>query len=153
MDPTLFAAAYVTAVRNLGDMIATKVDLKLAVHDPKGDLDKTVKLLNEILDKEETRNDASRSRDGRGRAHRASDDSEQQRRDAKRALLYDANGQRVYVRGTDEVCNLCKGKPEGARASPSALVRPRSEHRGRPRIPAQKSNLQHARSTTARRPP
>ena len=48
------AKVYITAVKDLGDLTAIKVDLRLATDKPNGNLSKTVELLTEIFNQIET---------------------------------------------------------------------------------------------------
>ena len=103
------AKVYITAVKDLGDLTATKVDLRLATDKPNGDLAKTVELLAEIVTQIET-SGARPGTNGTGHGRAAAGQGPRTGTDPQRDRFYDAEGKRIYVRGADDPCSHCEAK-------------------------------------------
>ena len=98
---TVWAQVYCQAVRDLGELIATKLDLNLAVSKPTT-LAEYVDAIHTILGVEEAKPQArGRALGLGGRPAPAPDPSKH---------LWDASGYRRYVKGTDEKCTVCADK-------------------------------------------
>ena len=98
----IWAEVYCQAVRDLGELISTRLDLRLEVDKP-STLAGYVDVIHTTLTKEEMRPGV------KGRALGLGAKPGQPVPDPRKHL-YDASGSRVYVRGTDETCNLCTDK-------------------------------------------
>ena len=97
------AKVYITAARDLGDLTATKLDLRLEVVKPTT-LAATVELITDIITKIET----TGARPGTG--HTRAAPSRQPTGDPQRDRFYDADGKRIYIRGADDECTICAAK-------------------------------------------
>ena len=97
---------YITAARDLGDLTATKLDLRLEVVKPTT-LVQTVELITDIITKIET----SGARPGTGHTRSApGTPGRQPTGDPQRDRFYDADGKRIYIRGADDECTICAAK-------------------------------------------
>ena len=103
---------YCQAVRNLGEFLSAKLDIKLdSVPNAHTDLSVCLSTIEEVLTKEEFRNQGST-----GGAHALGDPRPFGAKDPSKnrdPRLYDANGKRKYVKGVDNTCTVCDGKHGG----------------------------------------
>ena len=98
---TVWAQVYCQAVRDLGELIGTRLDLDLAVSKPNS-LGTYVDAIHTILGVEEAKPQSrGRALGLGGRPAPAPDPAKN---------LWDASGSRRYVKGTDEKCTICADK-------------------------------------------
>ena len=144
------AKVYVTAVKDLGDLTATKVDLKVATDKPNGDLVKTVELLTEIVTQIETAG-ARPGTSGTGHGRAATGQPARTGTDPQRDRFFDAAGKRIYVRGADDPCAHCheKGKV-GHHLRKDCADRPDRPDRGDSRVAGGKDKKETPRKGSTR---
>ena len=111
-EDVVTAKIYVDAVRLLGDSIQTKLDLRLEIKPPKGDLAKTVTLIKKVIAKHETSNTKTSAR---GHTRSATDRpsggrSGERSGDAEKSRFHDSKGNRIFVAGVDDDCTVCNGR-------------------------------------------
>ena len=138
------AKVYVDAARALGDSIMTKLDLRLDVQNPAGDLDKTVAIISNILSKHETSTSTGKHA-GHGHARSAADKP----KDAEKSRFHDANGRRIFVVGVDDACSICNGKHGGGnhlRINCPDYVRPDDKNKDNNKGKAKDKRKGHSRA-------
>ena len=100
------AKVYIAAARRLGDLLQAKIDLRLDVDKPGGDLTKTVSIISKVLSKHETST-------AKPSGHARNLGEAPPRGDPDKSVFHDANGKRIYVKGQDDKCTTCHGKHNG----------------------------------------
>ena len=138
------AKVYIAAARRLGDLLQAKIDLRLDVDKPAGDLSKTVDLISKVLAKHET----SSTKPPTGHARNLT--SGAPRGDPEKSVFHDANGRRIYVKGADEKCTTCNGKHNGGHhLRVHCPDRPKREESGAPSGPPRRTGASKVASGNA----
>lgn len=145
---SVWAQVYCQAVRDLGELIGTRLDLDLAVSKP-STLGTYVDAIHTILGVEEAKPQSrGRALGLGGRPAPAPDPAKN---------LWDASGSRRYVKGTDEKCTICADKTpvDGGhhlRMHCAHYIRPTDDGKGKGGRKGSKGRKGSARSASAGRP-
>lgn len=107
------AAHYFAQVRRLGDMLSTKLKLRMTTDSATGDLGKTVAAITAVLNEEEATSGSGQSFYGGRDPFRGKGNSGKGRGKGKGRPQ--ETQKRVWIDGKDDICTVCNGEEQGGR--------------------------------------